>query len=91
MPLDDQLDLGDVQSQHDHVPADRGAHDGGVRAVPRGWKLQRDAANGLLQLPHRAMAEHHDAGGVGAESHHFGISDDVRVMPHDDVLAGRGV
>jgi hypothetical protein len=48
LPLDDELDNVDIQSQHYNIPADRGApHDGDVRAVPYKRKLFRHAANGL--------------------------------------------
>ena len=91
LPLDGELDDLNVQSQHDDLPVDRRAHHRRLRALPRERQLQRHAAHRLLQLPHHGLAKHGDTRRVGSESHHFRLSHHVRVMPHDNLMAGRDV
>src|ERR1700674_5158729 len=91
LPFHCELDHFNFQSRHYDIPVDRCAHDRSLRAVPREWELQRHVTHRLLQLPHCGLAEHHDSRRVGTESHHLRVSNHLRVVPHHDLVAGRGL
>ena len=67
---------GDVQSQHDEVPADRQAHDGRLRDVPR-QRPVCDATDHLRLLPSAGLPEDHDS-----ESRRCGFPANLRNVPH---------
>jgi hypothetical protein len=91
LPFDHKLDDFSVQSQHHYFPADGRAHHGRLRIVPREQQLQRHTAHRLLQLPHCGLAEYDDARRVRTKSHQLWLPHHLRVMPHDDFLAGRDI
>jgi hypothetical protein len=90
LPLDGELDDLNFQSRHYNLPANRRAHHRRLRALPCEWQLQRHPSDRLLQLSHCGLAKHHDPRRIGAKSHHFRLSDHLRVVPHHDFMAGCG-
>ena len=60
LPQHERLAAGELQPQRDEVPADRRAHVGRLREVPRGRPLHRHADR-LLLLPPGEVHGHHES------------------------------
>jgi hypothetical protein len=85
MPLDERLDPVLVQSQQHGIPADRRAHERGLRDLPREQQLY-DAADKLLWLPPEGFHRHDES-----EPRFSGIPDDMRYVPQHHELDQRNV